>query len=135
MSVGIKLIRNLLKTNNSKYSATIIKIPHYNFKLLTISQPLQNNLIRFSSSSNNNNNSIKNTFNARKSPKQEEKKKDEIDDEDDVDYEIIQNIDQLKKSVLEKYKREEAKYNGKLVYVGGLTSQLKMAKILSLSSR
>jgi hypothetical protein len=35
---------------------------------------------------------------------------------------------------LNKYIKEEAKYNGKLVYVGSLSKQLKRAKVLSLSS-
>jgi len=128
-------MRNLLKANNTKLSAAINKTPCYNFKLLTINQPLHSNLVRFSSSSNNSNSSLKDSFNTRKPSKQETNKKDELDDEDDVDYEIVKNIDQLKQAVLAKYVKEEAKYNGKLVYVGGLTSQLKMAKILSLSSR
>lgn len=36
--------------------------------------------------------------------------------------------------LFQKYKEEEAKHNGKLVYVGQLTRQLKSAKILSLTS-
>lgn len=35
---------------------------------------------------------------------------------------------------MKQYKAEESKYNGKLVYVGSLTRQLKSAKIISLSS-
>jgi transmembrane protein 70 len=41
---------------------------------------------------------------------------------------------QISESKMKQYKLEEGKYNGKLVYVGGLTSQLKFAKALSLSS-
>jgi transmembrane protein 70 len=36
--------------------------------------------------------------------------------------------------LFQKYKEEETKHNGKLVYVGQLTKQLKSAKILSLTS-
>ena len=41
---------------------------------------------------------------------------------------------QISESTLKKYKLEEQKFNGKLIYVGSLTSQLKTAKLLSLSS-
>jgi len=41
---------------------------------------------------------------------------------------------QIPESKMKQYKQEESKYNGKLIYVGGLTSQLKFAKGLSLSS-
>lgn len=40
----------------------------------------------------------------------------------------------IPKSRLEKYLNEEQKHNGKLIYAGSLTNQLKRAKILSLSS-
>ena len=41
---------------------------------------------------------------------------------------------QISESKLKQYIKEESKYNGKLIYIGGLTRQLKSAKILSLSS-
>lgn len=41
---------------------------------------------------------------------------------------------QVSESKLKQYKQEEGKFNGKLIYVGGLTSQLKFAKRISLSS-
>ena len=40
----------------------------------------------------------------------------------------------IKEKLKQKYIDEEKKYNGKLIYVGQLTHQLKAAKILSLSS-
>lgn len=46
----------------------------------------------------------------------------------------FKNIYEIKESLRQKYLAEEKKYNGKLVYVGSLTHQLKAAKILSLSS-
>ena len=41
---------------------------------------------------------------------------------------------QVSEPKLKQYIKEETKYNGKLIYVGGLTRQLKSAKILSLTS-
>ncbi|CAF1129879.1 unnamed protein product [Brachionus calyciflorus] len=52
-------------------------------------------------------------------------------DDDEEDRRIRM---ELTSSKVKKYLEEEKKYNGKLVYVGSLTRQLKSAKFLSLSS-
>ena len=132
MSLGIRYMRNFLKNTNKISAFALGKTTTlvYNFEIFALNQSTQyNNLVRFSSSSN----LLKDSFNTKK-PKQEPKQ--EHNDEDDVDdFETVKNIDQLNQKVLDKFIREEAKYNGRLVYVGGLTSQLKIAKMLSLSSR
>ena len=70
-------------------------------------------------------NSLKGTFDSNK--KIEEEPQPHEEDEET-------NFNQIKSSVLQKYLQDEKKYDGKLIYVGGLTSQLKGAKILSLTS-
>lgn len=122
MSSGIRCLRNLY-TKRSLLLA-VQKSPQ-NFNLTIRS--FQTNVVKLA----NNPNQLKDQFNTRAKSKEPV-----VEDEDDDDsFEHIRNMDQLKRAVLQKYINDEEKYNGKLIYVGGLTSQLKMAKILSLSSR
>ncbi len=55
-------------------------------------------------------------------------------DENKLNINEIKSISDIQEALRKKYLNEEKKYNGKLVYVGQLTNQLKGAKILSLTS-
>lgn len=130
MSLTARCLRNLLRNTHIIQVSNNTKA--YNFRLLTQQQPtirtIHTELAKFSAS--NSNRSLKDSFNAKKA----EKPVVEEDDEDDFDFKNVKNMEQLKEKVLRNYLKEESKHNAKLMYVGGLTNQLKMAKILSLSS-
>lgn len=125
MSLGIRCLRDLA-IKRSILSIVFKKSPQ-DFNLAIRS--FQTNVVKLSAAQNPNN-ELKDRFNNNAKTKEPI-----VDDDDEDSFEHIRNMDQLKLAVLKKYINDEEKYNGKLIYVGGLTSQLKMAKILSLSSR
>lgn len=129
-SMSLKSLRGLIRGTCNAHLASIPSRNERVFRLITCQRSVHTNLTRLSASRPDQN-SLKDSFNARKTNKEEVQPD---DDDDDIDFEHVRNIDQLKQKVLEKYQKDEKKYNAQLVYVGGLTSQLKMAKILSLSS-
>ena len=130
MSLAVQCVRTFVRnarqiplaySKHSRFSCCLFQT--------TTNRSIHTDLAKLSAT-NSPNKPLKDSFNSKKAERAVEE-----DDEDDFDFKQVNNMQQLQEKVLRKYLKEESKHNAKLVYVGGLTSQLKMAKILSLSSR